>query len=230
MAKTLTPAEITAAAVAEAEQAEQHAAELRAAVENGDATVTPAQLSEAQQAGVFARLRIKAAEKKAAALADADRHARADVVAADARALAEQDDEADLAVKMRAAVDALAAVHTAATARHDRIRDMARRVAVIRTEAEQAGVPDPRTRYGVGPTPMAGETGLIVGKTDPIAVRSVSPADAVAAVVGLAISGDAVALKTATVACQHAAAQADKVCRAVPAVRAAFAQGTDRAA
>ncbi|WP_269959062.1 hypothetical protein [Streptomyces mutabilis] len=230
MAKTLTPAEITAAAVAEAEQAEQHAADLRAAVENGDATITPAVLAEADQAGMFARLRIKAAEKKAAAQADTDRHRRADAIAADARALAEQDDEADLAVKMRAAVDALAAVHAAAANRHDRIKEMARRVAVIKVEAEQAGVPDPRSRYGVGPTAVAGETGLIVGKTDPIAVRSVSPADAVAAVVGLAVSGDAVALKAATEACQYAAARADRVRRDVPAVGDAFAQPADRAA
>ncbi|MFD7064401.1 hypothetical protein [Streptomyces sp. NPDC059906] len=218
MAKTLTPAEITAAA--EAEQAEQHAAELRAAVENGDATITPAALAEAEQKGKFARLRIKAAEKKAAAQAEADRHKRADQVAAAARTLAEQDDSADLAAKMRTAVDALAAVHAAATNRHDRISDMVNRTTVIRNEAEQAGVPDPRARYGVGLTPMVGETGLIVGKTDPIAVRSVSPEDAVAAVVALAVpSGNATM-----------ATRAAKVCRNVPAVGDVFTQPAGRAA
>ncbi|MEV8065281.1 hypothetical protein AB0P32_03890 [Streptomyces sp. NPDC085995] len=223
MAETAT-AELTAVeAEAAALAAEQEAADLRAAVENGDPDITPAALAEAEQRGVFARLRIKAAQKRDAERAEADRHARAEAVATEARTLAEQDDPDDLAAKMRVAVDALAAVHAAAAARHDRIRAMANRADVIRSEALQAGIADPRRHYGVGRGAMAGEVSVMVGKTDPITVRSVSPGDAVAAVVGLAVAGDAVALKAATVACQYAAPRAEKVCRDVPAVRDAFA-------
>ncbi|GAB1329862.1 hypothetical protein [Streptomyces sennicomposti] len=223
MAETTTAELTVAEAEAAALAAEQEAAGLRTAVENGDPDVTPAQLAEAEQKSLFARLRIKAAHKREAAQAEADRHARAEAVASEARTLAEQDDPDDLAVKMRAAVDALTAVHTAAAARHDRIRDMANRVDVIRDEALRAGIADPRRHYGVGRGVMAGEVSVMVGKTDPIAVRSVSPEDAIAAVVGLAVTGDAVALKAATEACQHAAHQADKVRRDVPALHDAFA-------
>ncbi|MFC9050064.1 hypothetical protein [Streptomyces anthocyanicus] len=220
MAKTAITEPTAAEAEAAALAAEQHAADLRAAVENGDAAVTPAALAEAEQKGVFARLRIKAAQKRDAAQAETDRHARAEAVATDARALTEHDDAADLAVKMRAAVDALAALHATAAARHDRIRDMVNRIRVIHGEAHTAGVLDPRARYEVGPTPTVGEWGLIVGTTDALTVRSVSPADAVAAAVALAVpSGDGTM-----------AGRAKQVCRNVPAVGAAFAQPADRAA
>ncbi|MFD5218048.1 hypothetical protein ACFWMH_10345 [Streptomyces tendae] len=223
MAKTLTPAEITAAAEAEAEAAEQRAAELRAAVENGDTTVTPAALAEAEQVGVFARLRIKAAEKRAAAQAEADRHKRAEAVADEAAALAEQDDTEDLAVKMRTAVDALAALYATAADRHDRIKEMAGRVDVIRREAEQAGIPDTRARYGIGRGGYAGELALAVGKTTPTQVRAVSPADAVATAVALALpAGDPYAAGPVSEACTHAPARAKKVCERVPAIGAQF--------
>lgn len=221
MAKTLTPAEITAAAVDEAEQAEQaeqRAAELRAAVENGDTTVTPAALAEAEQAGVFARLRIKAAEKKAAAQAEADRHKRAEAVA-----LAEQDDAEDLAVKMRTAVDALAALYATAAVRHSRIREMVGRVDVIRREAEQAGIPDTRARYGIGRGGYAGELALAVGKATPTQVRAISLADAVATAVALALpADDPYATGPVSEACAHAPARAKKVCERVPAIGARF--------
>lgn len=215
MPKTLTPASIVAAAEAEAVAAEQTAAELRAAVEDGDTAVTPAALAEAEQKGVFARLRIKAAQKEAAKVAEADRIARAEAVAADARALVEQDDAEDLAVKMRAAVDALAALYATAADRHARIRDMVNRVGVIRSEAERAGVADPRGAYGVGRSPDFGEVGLTVGKADPIVVRSVSPAEVVAAAVALATpKGEATPPVPAS--------QANRVRARVPAVAAAF--------
>ncbi|MGW7706328.1 hypothetical protein [Streptomyces sp. NPDC054771] len=221
-----TPEPTVAQAEAEAVATEQKAAELRAAVENGDDTVTPAQLAEAEQKGVFARLRIKAAQKREAAQSEADRHARAEQVAADARTLAEQDDPEDLAVKMRAAVDALAALYTAADSRHARIRDMVARVDVIRTEAERAGISDVRARYGVGRGVISDELSVAVGRTNPMTLRTVTPADAIAAAVGLGLpQDDRYAAPPVVEACKYLQHRPRQVFERVPAVRAVI-EGT----
>ncbi|MCZ9339141.1 hypothetical protein NGM37_15295, partial [Streptomyces sp. TRM76130] len=64
---------------------------------------------------------------------------------------------------MRTAVDALAALYATVADRHGRIKEMTERVDVIHREAEQAGLPDIRARYGIGRGGYAGELALAVG-------------------------------------------------------------------
>lgn len=59
------PAKAVAAAEQEAAAAEQQLATLEERVRDGDTTVTPAAITEQREAGMFARLRVEAAHRKA---------------------------------------------------------------------------------------------------------------------------------------------------------------------
>ncbi|MGW0632102.1 hypothetical protein [Streptomyces sp. NPDC002758] len=206
----------TAPTVAEAEAV---AAELRAAVENGDDTVTPAALAEAEQAGVFARLRIKAAKKRAANQAEADRHARAEAVAADVRDLVENDDPDDIAAKVTAAVDAIAALYAATEARR-RVLEMAGRVHPIANELEVAGfhpVTELRKRYAIA----ADHDSVAIYNPEPLGTVGVAPALAVAAVVGMAVrdSGEQAKISDQM---SYLSSRVETFVAQVPALRAIF--------
>ncbi|MEV0912694.1 hypothetical protein AB0I93_00080 [Streptomyces sp. NPDC049967] len=213
-------------AEAAAQAAEQAAANLRAAVENGDATVTPAALAEAEQTSVFARLRIKAAAKHAAEQAEADRHARALAVKAEVRQLAETDDSAVIAAAMRAAADALAHLRAVAEQRQDRFTEGRERAEAVLTEAESAGltVEEARVRYGflVRGDSAPGGRAVVSLSPDHVAVHEIRPAHAIAAVVALAIP-DAMDQQDIASVSHAFGAHAAKVCDVSPAIRAAFA-------
>ncbi|MCZ9339047.1 hypothetical protein NGM37_14810, partial [Streptomyces sp. TRM76130] len=66
-----------------------------------------------------------------------------------------------------------------------------------------------RARYGIGRGGYAGELALAVGKTTPTQVRAISPADAVATAVALALpADDPYAAGPVSEACTHAPARA----------------------
>ncbi|AVH59721.1 MULTISPECIES: hypothetical protein [Streptomyces] len=215
-----TTAPTVAQATAEALAAEQEAAELRAAVENGDDSVTPAALAEAEQKGIFARLRIKAAKKRAAEQAEADRHKRAKATAADIRALIEQDDTDDIAAKVTAAVDALTALYSTTEARRLRVLEMAGRVQPIAAELERAGfhpITELRERYAVA----AGHDSVTIYTPHPVGTVGVTGALAVAAVVGMAVR-DAREQAKITDQMGYLSSRVETFIAQVPALRAVF--------
>ncbi|MFG2671160.1 hypothetical protein [Streptomyces sp. NPDC048445] len=213
-------------AEAAARAAEQAAADMRAAVENGDTEVTPAVLAEAEQRSVFARLRIKAAAKHAAEQAEADRHARALGIKAEIRQLAETDDPAVIAAAMRAAADALAHLWAVTEQRQARITEGRERAQAVLAEAERAGITaaEARARYGflVRDDSAPGGRAVVSLSPDHVAVHEIRPAHAIAAVVGLATPDGMDQKEIASVS--HAfGGHAAKVCDVSPAIRAAFA-------
>ncbi|WP_409473119.1 hypothetical protein [Streptomyces sp. HC307] len=220
-----TPEQARAAlAVAEAEktEAEELAAALADKVRAGDDSVTPKDLTAARELAEFADLRITAARRKLAAAEDADRHARAEAVATEVRALVEQEDSAEFAAKMRAAVDALAALYHTTAARRQRIQGMAERVNRIGAELEIAGVAPAHEvgkRYGVA----ADLDSVSCYRPRAIPCVGITPALAIAAAVGLAVgpdNGDQAAVSNQV---EYLSVKVDDVLRQVPAVRAEFA-------
>ncbi|MFE0727058.1 hypothetical protein ACFW2X_02185 [Streptomyces antibioticus] len=214
MAETTTAELTVAQAEAAALAAEQAAADLRAAVENGDPVITPTALAEAEQKSVFARLRITAARRNEAAQADADRHARAQAVAADARALAEQDDPAELAAAARALADAAGTLARLADARQDRFRAMGDKLGRVAEELALAGI-DPlqiRNLYGV-----RGDRDTVTVYGDPVLrVHSVRPGHILAASLAAGLTPEQLgALRDAM---PSATVSGEQVANAVPAL------------
>ncbi|MFF4347845.1 hypothetical protein [Streptomyces sp. NPDC001530] len=222
--KTPTPEQARdalAAAEAEKTEAEELAAALADKVRAGDDTVTPKDLTAARELADFADLRITAARRKMAAAEDADRHARAEQVAAEVGALVEQEDSAELAAKMRAAVDALADLYAATAARRERILGMTERVKRIGAELELAGVAPAHEvgkRYGVA----ADHDTVWRYQPQPVACVGITPALAVAAAIGLAVP-NAVDQAAVSEKVEYLSSKAEDVLRQVPAVRAEFA-------
>ncbi|MGW9031008.1 hypothetical protein ACWGQ5_44530 [Streptomyces sp. NPDC055722] len=210
-----------AAALAEKTEAEQLAAALAEKIRNGDDTGKPADLATARDLAEFADLRITAAERKLNQATEADRHQRAEEVAAEVRALVEQEDSAELAAKMRAAVDALADLYAATAARRQRIIGMAERVRRIGDELELAEVAPAHEvgkRHGVA----ADHDTVWSCRPQSVACVGITPTLAVAAAIGLAVpdTGDQSAVSEQFT---YLSSKADEVLRKVPAVRAEFA-------
>lgn len=160
----LTPAqarEALAAAEKEKREAQGLADALAERARDGDPDVTPAKLAEARQLADFAQLRITAAERKLAAAEAADRHARADQLAAEARDLVDEDDLQALADGVRKVAEATAALYEVAITRNDRIRAVNAIARTLEGEFEQAGQPGELSRgHGVVRHPE----GVIVGR------------------------------------------------------------------
>jgi hypothetical protein len=224
--KTPTPEQARdalAAAEAEKTEAEQLAQALAEKVRAGDDTVTPKDLTAARELAEFADLRIAAAHRKLDAAAEQDRHQRAEQIAAEARALAEQEDADEFAVKMRAAVDALVDLYAAAGARRERILGMAERVKRIGAELEAAGIApahEVSKRYGVA----ADYDSVSCYRPRTIPCVGITPALAVAAAVGLAVGPDNGVQAAVADQVTYLSGKVDNVFAQVPAVRAEFAQ------
>ncbi|MET7711010.1 hypothetical protein [Streptomyces sp. NPDC005407] len=172
-----------AAAKQEKTEAQQLGGALAERVRSGDPEVTPKQLAEAKQLAEFADLRITAAQRKLAEAEEADRRARAEEVAAEARDIATDDDLNELAPHVKAVVDAVAALTAVAAARDNRIRKAGYALRHINRELSDL---DPttnlvmRTRYGIDGDPQK------ITVYEPYArVESVRPAHLVAAAVGM---------------------------------------------
>lgn len=206
-------------AEADAVAAEAAAAELRAAVEDGDDTVTPAALAEAEQVGMFARLRITAARRRADADAEADRHARADAVAAEVRRMVEVEDPEGVAEAIRAASDALAALYDATAARRARVLSMAGRVQTIQAEALVVGIEQAEfgRTYGVA----ADADSVTSYRPSRVAATATRPEHALAAAVGL-IAPSPAHEALVTEAMGMLEARVETVGREVPAMAAAL--------
>ncbi|ACY20479.1 hypothetical protein Gbro_1171 [Gordonia bronchialis DSM 43247] len=111
MAKTVPTIDEAAQEV----QAAEHAVtELEAKIADGDTTITSSVFQKARDALDFARLREKAAAKKAEKDEVAQRQAKIDALVAEAETLT---DITDLQGKFAAVVDAVGAFHSALTAR-----------------------------------------------------------------------------------------------------------------
>lgn len=224
--KTPTPEQARdalAAAEAEKTEAEELAAALADKVRAGDDTVTPKDLTAARELAEFADLRITAARRKLAAAEESDRHARAEQVAAEARALVDQEDAAEIAAKMRAAADALADLYAATAARRERVLHMSSRVRSVAAELEAAGVDSPREmrkRYGLA----ADHDSVSVYQPSQMGCVGVTPALAVAAAVGLAVPNNGAQAEVSE-QMGYLSSRVETMLRQVPAVGAAFAAG-----
>ncbi|MEU0832307.1 hypothetical protein [Streptomyces sp. NPDC005969] len=220
--KTPTPEQARdalAAAEAEKTEAEELAAALTEKVRAGDESVQPADLSAARELADFAELRVAAARRKLSAAEDADRHARAEAVAAEARALVEQEDTDDIAAKMRAAVDALADLCATTAARRERIGHIAAKVRQVAADLDRAGLDSAHElpkRYGIA---VSYDDSVSVYKPKMLGACPVSPALALAAAVGLAVPDNG---KQAEIAEQmtYLSARVEAMLNQVPAVRA----------
>ncbi|MFE7237916.1 hypothetical protein [Streptomyces sp. NPDC057580] len=221
--KTPTPEQARdalAAAEAEKTEAEELAAAVAEKVRAGDDTVTPKDLTAARELAEFADLRITAARRKLATAEEADRHARAEAVAADVRALVENDDPDDIAAKTAAAVDALAALHAATEARRLRVLEMAGRVHPIANELEVAGfhpVTELRKRYAIG----ADHDSVAIYNPEPLGTVAVAPALAIAAAVGIAVRDNGEQAKISD-QMSYLSSRVEAFVRQVPALRAIF--------
>ncbi|MBT2397228.1 hypothetical protein [Streptomyces sp. ISL-100] len=214
--KTQTPEqarEQLAAAEAEKSEAEQLAAALAEKVRSGDESVQPKDLTAARELAEFADLRISAARRKLDAAAEQDRHQRAELVTADARALVETDDPAELVAAVRAVADAAGILARLAHTRRDRIAAMGDSLVQVETELAAAGI-DPgeiRHRYGV----RGGREAVIL--YDPLLrVRSVRPGYVLAAALALGLSSEQ--LSELRDAMPSALVVGEQVTEAVPAL------------
>ncbi|MGI5512749.1 hypothetical protein [Streptomyces sp. CA-106131] len=221
--KTLTTEQaraVLATAEAEKTEAEELAAALADKVRAGDDTVKPKDLTAARELAEFADLRITAARRKLAAAEEADRHARAEAVAADVRDLVENDDPDDIAAKVAAAVEANRALYEATEARRVRVLGMAGRVQSLAGELEAAGfhpVTDMRTRYAI----TADHDSVSIYNPEPLGTVGVTGALAVAAVVGMAVrdSGEQARISEQM---SYLSSRVETFVRQVPALRAVF--------
>jgi chromosome segregation ATPase len=183
---TLTPEQARkalATAKQEKREADGLADALAEQVRAGATDVTPKKLADARQLAEFAELRITAAERKIADAEEADRHARAEQAAAEARDIATDDDLSELAPHVQAVVDAIASLVAVAEARDSRIRRVGNSLRLLGHELASL---DPttnlvmRARYGV-----EGDAQKITVYDPPIKVESIRPAHLVAAAVGI---------------------------------------------
>ncbi|MGC5007451.1 hypothetical protein [Streptomyces sp. DT203] len=209
-----------ATAEAEKTEAEELAAALADKVRAGDDTVKPKDITAARELAEFADLRITAARRKLAAAEEADRHARAEAVAADVRALVEDDDPDDIAAKVTAAVDAIKAVYAVTEARRLRVLEMAGRVRSLANELEVAGfhpVTELRKRYAIG----ADHDSVAIHNPEPLGTVGVTPALAVAAAVGMAVrdSGEQAKISDQM---SYLSSRVEAFVAQVPALRAVF--------
>lgn len=108
-------------AAQEVQAAEHAVTELEAKIADGDTTITSSVFQKARDALDFARLREKAAAKKAERDAAAQRQAKIDALVADAESLT---DITDLQEKFAAVVDAVGAFHNALTTRQKTISEL----------------------------------------------------------------------------------------------------------
>lgn len=122
------PAEAVAAAEQEAAAAEQQLATLEERVRDGDPTVTPAQLTEQREAGMFARLRVEAAHRKAVRRQQEEAARQHAAAAAQVRAeVADDDNGADpIVAKLEAFQQAARAFLDAAQDHNGRVTRWAR--------------------------------------------------------------------------------------------------------
>jgi hypothetical protein len=180
------------AALAEKTEAEQLAAALAEQIRNGDDTVKPADLAAARDLAEFADLRITAAERKLNQAAEADRHARAEQVAADVRTLADTDDPGQMVTAVRAVADAVAGLAALATARAARVEELRRAVEAIDAELSEASpsarMHIMRSEYGVTAGHNAHAATMVAAyRPERQAVAAVPVADLVAAAVALGL-------------------------------------------
>ncbi|MGW0626063.1 hypothetical protein [Streptomyces sp. NPDC002758] len=180
------------AARAEKTEAEALAAALAEQIRNGDETVKPADLAAARDLAEFADLRITAAERKLNQAAEADRHARADLVAADVRTLADTDDPGEMVAAVRDVADAVKRLAALTTARGDRVQKLCVAVEAIDSELSEANpvarMQIMRTEYGVTAGANAHNATMVVAyRPERRAVTAVSVADMVAAAVALGL-------------------------------------------
>jgi hypothetical protein len=209
-----------ATAETEKTEAEELAAALADKVRAGDDSVKPKDITAARELAEFADLRITAARRKLAAAEEAERHARAEAVAADVRDLLNNEDPDDIAAKVTAAVEAVAALHSATEARRLRVLEMSGRVRFIANELEVAGfhpVTELQKRYGIS----ADHDSVAICEPEPIGTVGVTPALAIAAVVGMAVRDNGEQAKISE-QMSYLSSRVETFVAQVPALRAIF--------
>ncbi|MFC8415696.1 hypothetical protein [Streptomyces coelicoflavus] len=114
-----TPETILAAADAEIEQADAQLAELESKVIDGDTAVTPDQIEDARKSRWWAGLQRKQAEKRAAALREAEAQQARTVAQLEARRILDSVPQTDVDQAEQAAADAMQKLRDVVRARND---------------------------------------------------------------------------------------------------------------
>lgn len=154
----------------ETQEAEQLLAALEERVRAGDPGVKPTELRDARELVGFSRLRVEAAERRAAQLATEARHKLYATLGAEARALDLGDDD----TITDAFTDALAALRRlwdVAEERSTKLRDMSQRAEHLVHLAEQHGERDILRAAGIHNGGGLGDANLTLIPTDGTACR-----------------------------------------------------------
>ncbi|SDP74167.1 hypothetical protein SAMN04487914_13248 [Arthrobacter sp. ok909] len=150
-----------AAAESEAREAEALVRQLENRVIEGDATVTPDQISAQESLSRFARLRAQFTVNKAAKAQEAARLQACEALNAEIAAHA-KDDGRRFSDQLKTAVDALRAFHDAVEERNVKVREFRQRAQALGVPEQLHTGPVPATHGGVRLTP-GGDAGMSAG-------------------------------------------------------------------
>ena len=173
-------------AESEALEAEKLAVTLEERVRDGDESVSPDELAEAERLGKFARLRVEAAQRKATARRRASALQRGEAFVAELRDQTQRED-ADLVEAWVTLVDAMRAVQAVGDARRTAVREASdRRQSFDALLRRDAGVE--LAELGALPSYYGNEVGYQVPAAG-IRVADVTVAQIVAAAASLGLDG-----------------------------------------
>ncbi|MFJ7204270.1 hypothetical protein ACIQWR_12140 [Streptomyces sp. NPDC098789] len=188
----MTPTEARTAldtARAEADQAHEVVEALTERVREGDEQVTAEHIAGQRQLAELAGLRVTAAERKLTAAEAADRDARAQAIAADARTLISTDDTRPVLDAVQAAVAALEHLLAVTASRTARIHEVAEQAVKVNEElkrSDPAAGPWPSSNYGFRAQTFPAHV-AVMGEGTADAIR---PGRMAAAVLAMALDGD----------------------------------------
>ncbi|MBT2450929.1 hypothetical protein J7F03_28415 [Streptomyces sp. ISL-43] len=222
----LTPAAAREAAAAvrqEQAEAQELVEALTERAREGDSRVTAQKLAEAQQLSDFAQLRVTAAQRKLTAAEEADRKARAQQLAGQARVIAEDADRDALVDAVRVVSEAVAALVAVALPRNEQIRGISNAIRDLDFELTQAGAQVPVSAYGLSRS----ADGVSVSRPDASAVY-LSAAELIAAAVRLGTGLRDVPESSVIEAFGHPDGTLGRVLKAAPALAAEWRFTTEQ--